>query len=266
MSRVTPIDDRNGHALDQVVFSVIFEEKFSDSVFEHSRDFAEQVAEDLPDAADVDSVQVKITEEGAIAQVKRGGVLLKSVSSEGSADPHGWVVDLSENSIDVVCRNYQGWSEVLEKALGYCITAVEFVEQLQPECLVVEIRVLFGDKFLMESATEEYSIDDVFSDQTNFISEHIRGSGAIWHLHSGWIEKSESKTWIMNLNIGCTRKDDSLPHVTQVDHVSRFVFDKSTSLDYSLVHGVFSSAHDRNKELLNELLSSSMIGQIKLNH
>ena len=180
-----------------------------------------------------------------------------------------WGLEIFEDRIAVTCGQYTRWKEVLPEALNLLGQGFKFLDLSTLSINAIGCQVV--DKFIYSGHPGEYSLEDVFSINSKFLTENTRNSGELWHVFQGWFDHSDDSKYLNQLNISSTLQNANL--VAVIDHsVHQALKDPLSALELlplgnsaNRLRDFFNSAHQKNKAILNSLLSSAKKKEIGLN-
>lgn len=265
MGTVEPIREPN--AVDQCVFALQFSRELNEAETTKLQILKSDLEDQLPQHNDI---TVAGFELGA-GEVRQHAEKIAGIRmfSENKDCPHrivsnrpDWQLEVASNHLKIYSLNYEGWTPVLSKALEYIVAVKSALEvtDLITERIILQV----NDIFLFDGDEAEYQQGDLFRDDSAFLTKHSSGMGWLWHVHQGWFEECQNSRLLHVLNIG-TRSDASKPHLTIIEHVMQLhgAWPLNTIESESL-QTVFGELHNKNKSIIRDLLSPSVLKRIGL--
>lgn len=264
-----PINGVN--AIEAAGIVVSFSRKLTQSEIDRLLGLESVLKSELPVFSKLQGFGVTVENNQVTAQSSefKGVVLQKLGDLPGKID---WVVQVSEDSLQVTCGKYDRWMFVLPKALEFIQTVYRFLDL--DSLSINTIGCQFIDKFVYEINPEPYNLGDVFDVESKFLPRNVKDSNDLWHVHQGWFGEISTLTnakAINQLNLTSSLLNEKLTAV--VDHITHIVLEKSISVKSLLevdntgttaMAKVLSDVHNCNKEILKKLLSEKKQKEIKL--
>jgi len=262
------------HSISEVVFVLQFTKYFGDSDYEKLISFEDKLKDQFSKMEKLKGVGFKLDDDGikeqSITTARLMGLKFSEIAGDGSQIK---MIRAEKRSIIINCYKYSRWSEVWRNIRGLLEM---FTEQLiSPQNPINSLALTYQDQFLLESSNN-YDIFDVFNPDTQYLNKKVLTSGPYWHLHQGWFDtEAFSNSSILNiLNINAASADKE--HKTTIEHRGitkqtkpftnvKTLFEKSDESKQARIDNYFELLHDKNKELLNDLLSNYMTDTIELN-
>jgi hypothetical protein len=119
------------------------------------------------------------------------------------------------------------------------------------------------DRFM--DSTETYQISGVLNPDSRFLTKQALESGSLWHIHQGWFEENNQDQRCLNvLNLSTNDTPDGVS--TTIDHNAQMIFNSGKSVTHleSELADIFEALHNKNKDIVRELLSDEQKGRIGL--
>ena len=266
-----PINGVGVNAIEAVGIVVTFARKLTQGEIDRLVGLESFLKAQLPVFSKLQEFGVTVENNQVKAQSSefKGVVLQKLSETPGKID---WVVQVSEDSLQVTCGKYDRWIFVLPKALEYIQAVYRFLDL--DSLSINAIGCQFIDKFVYEVNPEPYHLGDVFDVESKFLPRNVKDSKDLWHAHQGWFGKINTLPTakaINQLNLTSSLLNEKLTAV--VDHITHIVLEKSISVkslleadaqETTLMAKVLSDVHNCNKEILKKLLSEKKQKEIKL--
>lgn len=178
---------------------------------------------------------------------------------------HSWRVQIFPNLLQVLCADYTHSSPVLEKMNRF---AQGILATLPQRVRIIELGLSVQDKFLYDMAPEdaEYTTDAVFAANTRYLTQVVRSSGALWHVHQGWFkELNETSRFLNQLNLSNVELSET-SMATLIDHRCLLQFKQETAPGYvalrEQLNQLITLMLKTNKAIIRELLTSEMLKAI----
>lgn len=201
------------------------------------------------------------------AAVELGGLDFKRFSLAGSVE---WMLRIHPGFISANCLSYTRWDKVWSSAYRYLRTVAEnVISKANP---INSIGLQYIDRFIYEGQDEDYSLEELFSRSSVFLTSHAFDSGSLWHVNQGWFEDIGQTGRCLNvLNVAANMVGNT--HQTTIDHQANLQLHESCtdyrrlfgeSLEKSSIAVSMGELHLRNKEVLKALVLPAMATRIGL--
>ena len=226
----------------------------------------------LPRAAEMRGGSVTVDMSADSAQVRAGPVQaslagLQYSRIRGDGRP-AQILELANNSLLVKILEYEGWDPVRNDTVQYLKTVAPYLPLEENPVLATSLS--FTDRYTFPGDAKDARAEFLFLESTKYITAHSFSAGPLWHCHSGWFEDMGTTGRALNrLNIGSTIVDLA-PTVT-VEHQAIVQFaSPRQSMDRLFDHseesrglvGILDSLHNKNKNVLKDLLLPEMLDKI----
>ncbi len=262
-----------GNSIEAAAFVLGFSRPFTAVEIQAMQSLQQVFLKEFPHFQALNSVTVDVKEAGAGAGITLAvnGVLLQKQSAKGAVL---WSLQIADNTIVVSCMEYSRWEAVWDIAKDYLLRAANHLAAPDNAVNMVSLQVV--DKFLYDSAVNEYELDDVFNVESPYLTRQVKKAGPLWHVNQGWFEIVDlSDQSVRNLNVVNITSANVGPSLqSSVDHLGQFFLGSGGiphSADGKLTPGgvdviakVFAILHVKNKTVLREVLSSNKIKEIGL--
>lgn len=252
----SPIHKKN--AIEVMGFIVTFEQPFNPATCEKFLGLKELLASEFPTFNRTNNLAINVKGNQQIEPSESvTGVLLQNNSSTGKPN---WQLRVQGNNIIALCFSYDRWKEESDKAVSYILKAASSVPDDNPVVLVALQTVdTFNDNF------STYCIDGVLNPKSKYLTSQVLEADKLWHIHQGWFEKNEDNIKCLNvLKLSTTEIPDMI--ATVIDHNVQMIFEGGKSNEYlqrKLVK-ILGNLHERNKEIVRELLNEKQKDRIGL--
>jgi len=252
----TPINKKN--AIELMAFVIAFEQPFSPVTCENFLGLQDTFSEEFPNFNRTMNVEIKVTDEKPVEQSEHlNGIVMQKTRENGQPE---WQLRAQGNSIIATCFHYDRWKTESGKAINHLLKMVSSVEQDNPVALVALQTV---DRFM--DSVEAYHISGVLNSESRFLTKQALESGSLWHVHQGWFEQYGQDQKCLNvLNLSTTDSPDGIS--TIIDHNTQMIFNSGKSVTHleNELADVFEVLHNKNKEIVRELLSDGQKEKIGL--
>lgn len=184
-----------------------------------------------------------------------------------------WMMRCAANEITLICTNYTRWAPTWRDAqalFGQVINVMGSAygsEASIPPLRLRSIALNVTDAFVSEEAEPAL---DLALKKSGRLPDAVFGAGPIWHCHTGWFDQLEDAACLNRLNLQVTRTPE-FSHQLVVSHEQCFNFEERNLIDVAAgnvfldrIHTIMSTLHQRNKDVMIELLNEGLADQIKL--
>jgi uncharacterized protein (TIGR04255 family) len=272
MSLARPISTAN--AIEAAAFVLMFDREFEDQEVEALLSLEQSLKDVLPNFLRLNSVTLNVTDNAPTEQMqKMSGVLMQNFQKNGKQD---WILRTSENRIIVNCLAYDSWVNVWPRVRRMLLQAAQCVDS--ETNWVVSAALQVTDKFVYDEKPSHYSISDVFNPDSEFLTPRVKNLGAMWHVFQGWFEDNPSKYDEDNKILHVAKLSSAYINeklVATIDHtlqsnfskplgVSNFIGLENAESGSEFMNMLFKHLHDKNSELLRNILIKEQLDAIGL--
>lgn len=264
------------HAIQSAAFALEFATELDVAEVSMLRLAAADLKNDFPKLTDQQrttfSFQVGVDPHGPStppsAAMDPGGFILERPSSEqGQVQPLRIIV-VSRESITVVINDYTRWDKFRSDIGRYLTTLLQGINVQKG---VVGISLQIVDTFIWRSDPADLDINEVFSKNSRYlVSNAFEPSALLWHSHHGFlVEKTAPINFQQLDNVNVSRNLVAGTNQLQIltSHKATFASPLYKILDVNRVQfsSVLDSLHDKNKEILRDILTAAVQLKISLN-
>lgn len=260
----TPIKGRN--AIESASFFLVLNQPVDPATTERLKRALEQLKDELPGVAP-QQLGFVINFVGGLPQPVAqagGGALTRFASAIDGT--HTWRAEANGNLIQVTCGDYTDFQEVWARAERYLRALASVVS---PDIGVVEVGFQIVDKFTYQAGLTEnsYLVNELFRDDSPFVTGHARESGLLWHVFQGWFESVGGATMLHQVNIANTNATEvDQKFAAVIDHriVVRWMTSPAPALSELLgpaseearsLAGLVLRMHSRNVTVMKQVLT-----------
>ena len=181
-----------------------------------------------------------------------------------------WALRFHGNTVAVECSRYTRWNLIWSEARTYLRSALKRIAEIDNSIAIASIGLWYIDAFV--SSDTQADTRDLFAN-SKYFAQFAYEQGAEWHVHTGWFERRSFGRILHNLNVDTQIVPRSNPvsgesfseAVSTVTHSQ--VCTRFTSLNLTEMNPVefdreFEHMHDRNKQILAELLCEGVKSKI----
>lgn len=260
------------HAITEVAFAVSHERVISDSELRDIVDAHDCWRDELPKMEKIIGSSLSVGPATQLKPIENQlkGVSFGAVKRDGSID---WMVRFVDQLITVNCGSYTRWANVWPTARKYLLRAKESLRARDNN--IVAIGLQYVDEFVWKGKLEDYNLDGLFKEGSEYFPQSLRDKGPLWHLHQGWFVKSDADIHLPGrrlekIHLDAVEINDQF--VTRVDTTLRQdLQDPIESVEQAfgltgegLIDKIFDRLHLRNKQLIRAYLTPEMAARIKL--
>lgn len=253
------------HALEAVVFACIFQYPFSENTIDSLMSLQETFKETYPVFTTTSMLNMRLDNKNAPPQATQtiAGVSLQKLQ-QAKTKP-AWSLKAEANNIVVSCFAYDRWQTESKKALEDLTSVIDLVADDQNPILIMSLQTV--DRFVGKGQ-DKYQLNQVFKSTSKYLTRQARESGPLWHIYQGWFEKvgGQGDRVLQNLNLST----NETPHgiVSTIDHNIMYHFASPLAAidgtDINKVTGIFTLLHEKNKEIVCDLLNKKQLKAIGL--
>lgn len=269
----TPIKGRN--AIESATFFLVLSQPVDPATTERLKQALDQFRDELPGVAP-QQLGFVINFVGGLPQpvAQAGGGSLTRFAS-ATDGTHTWRIEANGNVIQVTCGDYTNFQEVWARAQRYLRALASAVSS---DIGVIEVGFQIVDKFTYppELTEDSYRVDELFRADSPFLTGNARKSGLLWHVYQGWFESVGGAKMLHQVNIANTNATEvNQQFAAVIDHriVVRWMTSPAPALsellapdsdDARSLAGLMSRMHDRNVDVLKEILTDQKQNEIGL--
>jgi hypothetical protein len=224
---------------------------------------------ELPVRIEVANARIDLQDGHGQAQTQRAGQVRQRLAPDGRPQ---WQLNASEDHLMVQCTEYHQWRSEWQRARRYLQIMCTPLAEAAPGMGVVALVHSALDRFVFNGDPDSYDHRVLFQEDCRYLTPQIVDSGAIWHIHQGWLESMEIPIrgrLLQLVNLGSVVESGRA--VTSIDHGIHYQFANPEPLSVFFgpaAHRVpdtfFEDAHRRNKDLLISTLQDDALEQIGL--
>lgn len=255
-----PINRNN--AIESSCFALVFQRPFNKHELQSLTRLEKELQGELPCYQPINSIRVQMLGDGKTEQtLEVSGALLQRFQPNGKPS---WEIKVEHNTIEVSCFSYDEWSNVWQKVKMYLLETIKGVENDNNKVILCVLKII--NKFSEDLSS--YDVKNVFSITTPYLTKNVfdKTNCKLWHVFQGWFEEAnENRAYLTNLNLITSEENGVI--VTTIDHMIQRQFSKNPQVTSDLrgmLDEIFSDLHDKNKILLQSLLSDPCIQKIGL--
>lgn len=261
---MTAVPINSANAIDAAAFVIIFDRSFTEKEENKLLGLQKTLEKDLPQFSQDMIIGAKLENEKITTQdVRKSGIKLQKIEPNGKV---GWSLHVFGNQIIISCRSYDRWNKIWTKVDKYLKNSIKLLDL--NDINVTAIVLQYVDRFT-ENDSGKYNLENVFNKETEYLTQHAKKAGKLWHVHQGWFESVSSKEKILHvLNLGATEHSKKI--LTTIDHSLQLQFiDKpknakkffDSKKDYQKA---FDSLHQKNKDIIKALINHNQCKAIGL--
>lgn len=246
------------HAIEVAVFVVAFERPFSETTLSGLMGLQEALRTNYPTFSPINALAVHVQGDRVeTSRDKIAGVMLQNLKEDGRPL---WSLRVNENTIVLSCFDYEKWETTSKKALAdLCNAAIAVVDEKNP-LAAIAFQVI--DRWSGPTCGDAYDIKQVFNTRSPYLTKQATLSGCLWHVHQGWFEPAPAKHSGKILNVlNLSTNETPTGILTTVDHMARMHFSPSIpaekSAERKFLSEIFNLLHDKNKNIIKELINST---------
>lgn len=254
------------HAIQSAVFAFEWAEMLTPSMLAGVRERAMKLKHDFPAGIqDQKALTVNFTPGAPQVQTEEvSGFMLSRVSSALGGVARTITVGLHQCLIQV--SDYLSWSTAKADVDRYLEVLLPAITQHRQ---VTVIGLQYLDIFNWRGNPAELPTAAIFRKDTKYLASNVFSVNELWHNHHGYFESHAEPQECRQLdNINVSRVENAGVHSIQIltSHRAQFraaIWDYSLTAE-SLITRTLVRMHDRNKEILRDLLSDEVLEIIKL--
>ena len=215
---------------------------------------------------------MQIALPGAMFNASNGLAISAPNAEFRRIEPDGsiaWRLKVDSHGLLVNCLVYTAWGDVWSKSKRF-ISEVLDVASSAREVSIRSALFQVVDVFNWSGLASDYSPDALFAVDSEYLPKAVLNKGHLWHSHQGWYVSSNlpssGKRLLERVHIDCAEKDE-LPHA-RIDVYHELSFSASAESRKFIgdeVDGVFDYLHVRNKQVMRNLLTATILRRIGLN-
>ncbi|KIC60634.1 hypothetical protein RM53_04165 [Brevundimonas nasdae] len=177
-----------------------------------------------------------------------------------------WSVKFSGYDLIVECTVYSRWADVWNSASRYLSEAFELVRSKQTDVNIADFRLQVTDQF--RTAEEGYKASELFAEGSRYLSPMAYDGRQVWNNAVGWIETEGDVRYSDTLAIQIQGNEDGStvtpPYLVTIQHFGRAVTAGDPVPEIGRLDELITNLHERNKNVIGEILSAEMRQRIGL--
>ncbi len=253
-----PINDVN--AIDSAAFVLGFARPFLLQEIELLGGVEQVLRSDLPVSNRLNRLQIQLTNapqsmsENFASNVESFGLHMQRFLPDGRPE---WDLRVWDDSVVVTCRKYSSWSSESSDAIRFIQTVARVLER--GENIVAMVALQITDRFVGE-AGENYKVASIFKEDSPYLTEKAKSSGALWHVFQGWFsDASEHEARCLHvLNLSANLES---VHVTNIEHTGQLQFSEPLHISAiaagDKLKSLFGWLHDQNVSVICDVLNEN---------
>jgi uncharacterized protein (TIGR04255 family) len=256
-------------------FAVQFKEELSTSIVAELVNLQSDLRSLLPNSVAMHRTKLELTSvSGSQANTAPSteiiGLQFSSPATTSGSTQNAWEVRLDVSGISASCHEYSSWDKAFSFFKSVFDVFIKIPLVADRELGTLQLQVV--DKFTDDSLPLQ-GMNRLFSLDCPFITENVRKSGELWHVHQGWIETLPvCGQTVCQVNLSSQRNVDTLDYFIDMVFV-RLVQTEEQPTFSSLskeatqlgVESLYNELHLKNKELLRKVITNERQDQIGLN-
>jgi len=263
------------NAVEVVAVAIAFEERFGVQTLQNLAEvLAKNFADDFPGEGReeaqtyaVPTDPVVLEQMGALQPVKELHEVSRFLAQKNGRFSKR--IRATEDALIFECFEYTNFKNFLSDAEKLFNT---LLDNLSVERPIREIGMMAVDRFFYSKdlTEKDYSVSEVFSENTKYLTPACRESGLIWHVNQGFFENwVEDKRILQQVNVSSVRIESSGEYCSKIEHRSLMRgFSSSVNIsslknEFSL-KSIISKFHELNINVLKDLLTDEKKKQINL--
>jgi hypothetical protein len=263
-----PINGKN--SIEATGFILGFDRKFQPDELERLLVLETELKAELPVFSKTGGMGVTVQDGNVTVEGNNftGVALHKTGDHLGTV---AWALRVADNTIHATCGDYDDWDKEWPKAKSLISTVLKLLNSTTLNISVVGCQVI--DKFVYLDEPQDYSVEDIFSIDSELLTKKVSGSGQLWHIHQGWFDESSTapgSKLLSQLNLSSGRLNNKL--TTTIDHTMQLIYTQLVTIDEMFtpkgesikIDTVFKELHDTNKLTLKKLLNTEKLIEIGL--
>ena len=272
MNQYLPYSGTN--SIQEAVIAVHFQNKIVTEAVERARDVVQrELKHEFPRFNEIHQMQRVVGYDGAIPMqsepARLAGFDVSKIKSD--ANP-ARALRLLENMLTVNFLVYHKWQETLDDSLQYINLILSSMSLVKNPVQAFSLRYI--DQYTFDGLSDESCAEMLFRKNSTYLTKHCFDSGPIWHCNSGWIRSDNNFGYILNqLNIESAIVDqvstatvdhNAICHLRSPRQMIESVFPSTADKKTVGIEHVLNSLHDRNGEILRNILLPEMLKKIGL--
>lgn len=184
------------HAIDQVVFNLLFDKPLDDTGFSEVREVAKQFMSELPGRIETRGLTVMIDFQVGTPQVSEGGFGLRKVRPDGVVENE---LLIDRTSITFRTTLYSRWDAVWSQASKYFKV---FISIYAAQARISALTLHYVDKFKWVGTLSECRPAYLLRAESMYLCPHVYEAKDLWHSHTGaFIQVGSDTKRLLNVNV-----------------------------------------------------------------
>lgn len=255
------------HAVQTVVFTLIFDRPFEPSTVEGLRSRKDLLA-DLPAVQLPETFALEMAAGSQLPVPRRlQGAQLSHLRPDGTP---AWALRLVGNELAVECTRYTRWEKVWGTAHKYLQSGLDVAASEKAPRNLLIVGQTFVDAFVANQ--EDYDLGSLLKHSPR-VAEMIFSAGPTWHNHVGWFEWTEAfgvrSPCLNQLNVDTARIPESAGRGqlrVNISHNQELRLQKPVLIEEgkAQISRLMDALHTNNKKLIKGLLTDKAAVRIGL--
>lgn len=255
------------HAIQSAVFAIEWPTELTEIDLRKLRPVVDSLRSDFPNIQEQRLVTLNVTPGVAQSNEARvealGGFMLTRPSTLLTGTSR--TMALNRSSCVINLSDYTRWDKALSDVQRYLNVLLPAIDR---PLNVLGLQYL--DVFMWRDKPEKLNLSEVFRAESKFLPANVFALPGLWHSHHGYFDDAAEPVLCRQLdNINVSRAENEGGHLIQVltSHRINFaelLWDKTANKGETIVT-LLERMHDRNKEILKDLLSPAVQELVQLN-
>jgi uncharacterized protein (TIGR04255 family) len=253
------------HAVVSNVFTLTLDTPLAEGAIQQLKTRPAPWSEMLPAARDAAGLEVAV--QDGMPQLRRRAAIEHSfLKPDGTAT---WLLRVGGQEITVECNLYTRWDRVWDQAKGLLQQAMTFSGTHSPSS-VASFAMTVLDRFQTDDLND--NTKELFK-VSNLIGSRLFDTNNLWHQHAGWLEADAAGELLTNVNIDVLPVDVgdrakgkivNFLHLQRLTPPAPILLTTNADDNGQLLEGIAARMHQRNKDILEVMLSDQAQKAIKL--
>ncbi len=255
------------HAIEVVNFSVRLGIPIQASDISRFDERTENLKKLFPAINDVPGVQIQVTPNHGQVSTAIPPLAKELMYFDTDGQPI-WVGNFQDNLVMVSCRKYSTWEKVWPDAKQRLNALLNCVDDYKP---ILSVDYSVTDTFYANKSEDALLARNLFKDSSFVPQKMVHHSDPRWDISQGWFDSTDVSNQIL-VRVDAKSGIENERVVASICNLHSQRFSRQMSVndiangnqDPLGIEQIFSKFHDKNKELLKQILIDNLLIRMRL--
>lgn len=199
-----------------------------------------------------------------VQQVLNNVIMAVELQCQNKEGELTWSLQLRRNALVITCYKYTRWDNVISEVLAIVDSIFEFIKNESIRIIAIE----YLDEFNILNNSSDWK-KELFKEESKYLTQNIFETKDLWHIHQGffnYITEPLEFRLLSILEIEHQKIVETDTEILFIKTQQKSEFKEIKILDELKddLKSIFETNHSKDKEILSELLSNTILNEINL--